>query len=145
MQMKLQENINVTLGGIDQPSTTYLVFGKYLKRNGNTVRMYASYLQILTIKRESLYDIPIKFGVSKKVIRLNKTCLDGTQSKVRIGNYLSSSLLIENGLKQEDLLQLLQFNFALEYAIRKLQETNLRLDKKGIYPNNNNDNNNRKI
>jgi len=44
MQMKLYENINVALGGIDQPSTTDLAFGKYLKRNGNTIRTYVSYL-----------------------------------------------------------------------------------------------------
>ena len=49
-------------------------------------------------------DILIVSGVSKKVVRLIKTCLDGTQSKVRIGNYLSSSFPIENGLKQGDAL-----------------------------------------
>ena len=32
-----------------------------------------------TIKRESLYDILIKFGVPKKLVRLIKTCLDGIQ------------------------------------------------------------------
>ena len=31
-----------------------------------------------------------------------KICLDGTQSKVRIGNYLSCSFPTENGLKQGD-------------------------------------------
>ena len=33
-----------------------------------------------------------------------KICLNGTQSNVRIGNYLSSSFPIENGLKQGDAL-----------------------------------------
>ena len=59
--------------------------------------------------RESLYDILIKFGVPKKLVRLIKICLDGTQSKVRIGNYLSSSFPIENGLKQGDALSPLLF------------------------------------
>ena len=54
---------------------------------------------------------------------LLKMCLDGTQSKVRFGNYLSSSFPIENGLKQGDALLPLLFNVALEYAIRKIQET----------------------
>jgi Reverse transcriptase (RNA-dependent DNA polymerase). len=66
------------------------------------------------IKRESLYNILIKFGVPKNLVRLIKTCLDGTQSKVRIGNYLSSSFQIENGLKQGDVLSILLFNFPLE-------------------------------
>ena len=69
---------------------------------------------------------------SKKV-RLIKTYLVGTQSKVRIENYLSSSFPIENGLKQGDLLPPLVFNFLLEYAIRKVQETNLGLDMNGAH------------
>jgi Reverse transcriptase (RNA-dependent DNA polymerase). len=56
-----------------------------------------------------------------------KTCFDGTQSKVRIGNYLFSSFPIENGLKQRDTLSPFLFNFLLEYAISKVQETYLRL------------------
>ena len=84
------------------------------------------YIQLAydSIKRESLYDILIKFGVPKTLVRLIKICLNGTQSKVRIGNYLSSSFPIENGLKQGDAFSPLLFNFALEYAIRKAQETN---------------------
>ena len=50
--------------------------------------------------------------------------MNGTQSKVKIGNYLSSSFPIENGLKQGDALSPLLFNFALENAINKVQETN---------------------
>jgi Reverse transcriptase (RNA-dependent DNA polymerase). len=78
-----------------------------------------------------LYDILIKFGVPKKV-RLIKTCLDGSQSKMIIGNYLSSSFPIENGLKQGDALSSLLSNFALEYAIRKLKEANL-VDMNGTH------------
>ena len=85
-----------------------------------------------SIKRESLYDILINSGVQKKV-GLIKTCLDGIQSKVRIGNYLSSSFPIENGLKQGDASSPLLFNFAQEYAIRKVQETNLGPDMKGTH------------
>jgi Reverse transcriptase (RNA-dependent DNA polymerase). len=79
-----------------------------------------------------LYNTLIKFGVPRKLVRLIKTCLDGTRSKVRIENYLSSSFPIENGLKQGDALSPLLFNFALEYAIRKIQETNLGLDMKAL-------------
>ena len=47
---------------------------------------------------------------------------------MRIGNYLSSSFPTGNGLKQGDALSPLILNFALEYAIRKVQETSLGLD-----------------
>ena len=61
------------------------------------------------------------------------TCLDGTQSKVRIGNHLSNSFPIENGLKHGDALLPLLLNFSLEIAIRKVQETDLGLDMNGTH------------
>ena len=67
-----------------------------------------------------MYDILTKFGTPKKLVTLTKACLHGTQSKVRIENYLSSSFLNEIVLKQGDAISPLLFNFALEHAIRNL-------------------------
>jgi hypothetical protein len=47
-------------------------------------------------------------------------CLNETYSKILIGKHLSGAFPIQNGLKQGDALSL--FNFASEYAIRKVQE-----------------------
>jgi hypothetical protein len=43
--------------------------------------------------------------------------------KVRIGKYLSDTFPIQNGLKEGYALSPLIFNFGLEYAIRKVQES----------------------
>jgi hypothetical protein len=47
-------------------------------------------------------------------------CLNETYSKVHIGKHLSDSFPIQNGLKQGDALSPMLFNFALEYAVRKV-------------------------
>jgi sorting nexin-29 len=48
-------------------------------------------------------------------------CLNETYRKVRVGKYLSDRFPVKNGVKQGDALSALLFNFALEYAIRKVQ------------------------
>jgi hypothetical protein len=72
-----------------------------------------------SVRREVLYNILIQFGVPMKLVRLIRMCLNETYSKVRVGKHLSDSFLIQNELKQDALSPLL-FNFALEYAIRKV-------------------------
>jgi hypothetical protein len=56
-----------------------------------------------------------------EIARLIKMCLN-KRSKVRTGKYLPDNFPIQNGLKQGDTLSPLLFNFALEYAIRKVKE-----------------------
>jgi hypothetical protein len=73
-----------------------------------------------SVKREVLCNILLNFGIPKKLVRLIKMCLNETYSKVNISNFLSGTFPIQNGLKQGDALSPLHFNFALEYAIRKV-------------------------
>ena len=74
-----------------------------------------------SVRREALYNILIEFGIPKKLVRLIKMCLTETYSRVRVGKNLSEMFPIRNGLKQEDALSPLLFNFVLEYAIKRVQ------------------------
>jgi hypothetical protein len=75
-----------------------------------------------SVRREALYNILIEFGIPRKLMGLIKMCLNETCSRVRISKNLSDKFTIENGLKQGDALSPLLFNYALEYAIGRVQE-----------------------
>jgi hypothetical protein len=73
------------------------------------------------VRREVLYNILIEFGIPMKLVRLIKMCLRETYSRVRVGKHLPDTFPIKNSLKQGDVLSPLLFNFALDYAITRVQ------------------------
>ena len=76
-----------------------------------------------SIRREVLYNTLIDTGFPMKMVRLINMCLNETCSRVRIGKNLPDVFPIRNDLKQGEVLLPLLFNFALKYAIRRVQIT----------------------
>jgi hypothetical protein len=86
-----------------------------------------------SVRREVLYTVLIEFGVSMKLLRLIKECLNETYIKIRKGKHLSDSFPTQNGLKQGDTLSPLLFNFSFEYVIRNVQENQVGLKLNGTH------------
>jgi sorting nexin-29 len=71
-----------------------------------------------TIRRDKLFEALIEFKILPKLIRLVKLTLKHVRCRVRIHNNLSEQVDTSIGLRQEDALSCILFNFALEKVVR---------------------------
>ena len=118
--------INVDSDAIGELPITYSVFARHLRKKWE--HSEAVHQLIIDCKkaydssrREALDNILIEFGIPNKLVWLIKMSLTDTYSRVRVGKNLSEMFPIRNGLKQGDALSPLLFNFAMEYAIKRVQ------------------------
>ena len=80
-----------------------------------------------------MHYVLIEFGIPMKLVRIIKLCLTETYSRIRVGKNLSDIFPIRNGLKQGDVLSPLLFNFAVDYAFRRVQKNQSGLKLNGTH------------
>jgi hypothetical protein len=51
-----------------------------------------------SFQRKVLYSILLEFGITKKLVRLNKMCLNETYSGVRVDEHLSDTFPVQKGI-----------------------------------------------
>jgi hypothetical protein len=93
VQMKFLGFISVGFHVTDQLLIRFTAFIRYWRKNWSTMKLHQLVIDYKkaydSVKKEVLYIIFMEFGVSMKLVRLIKMCLNETYSKVRIGKHLS--------------------------------------------------------
>jgi hypothetical protein len=129
VSVNITKKISINIPTISEPNLTYLlptiqkVNDAKSKQFNNTLCQHinaAHSKSILFFLIHLMPNILIEFGIPMKQAKLLKMCLTETYSRVQVGKNLPHMFPIRNGLKQGDTLSPFFFNFALEYAIRRV-------------------------
>jgi hypothetical protein len=118
MQRKVLGFINLDFYAIGQLLIIYSVFFNW-KYKEEVHQLFIDFRKACdSVRREVMYNILIEFGIPTELVRIIKMGIKDTYNRFRVGKNLSD---MTNGLQQGNVLSPLLFNFAVEYAIRRVQ------------------------
>jgi hypothetical protein len=122
MHRKLLGIMNVDFNATDHIFCIHHILEKKWEYNEAVHQLFIGFKKAYdSVRREVLYNIFIQFCIPMKLVRPIKMCLIDTHSRVQVCMHLSDMFPIRNSLKQGNAVSPLFFNFALEYAIRRVQ------------------------
>lgn len=67
----------------------------------------------------------IKLGIPANLVRMMKTCMQNSRCKIKFNTIISEEFTVTTGVKQDDALSPVLFNFALESVVREIQKSKL--------------------
>jgi len=101
-----------------KPLIIYSAFAKYLRKNGNTMNKFIGFLWTSS---NLIIQLGGSFGIPRTRVSLKKMSMNENYGGVWVVKNVSYRFPIRNGLRHGDTLRTMLFNFALVYAIRRVQ------------------------